>query len=1141
MISYRIEGNYPVHNSTVTLGFSNEEPIIKVADIIANLGYKYSDEKTIYPIQSGEELVWVCERDETCTSRVIVELSAPYQAKYQKIDIAMPRGFEDKFEWKNPDEDPIIARTYVGDTNFKIQFSQVVEAHEIIDWVKIAGRDCILSPSGTQFIWKDTDPEHETPLEDITAGYVPECDELTIFVPADSRVDTVQWVAAEPIPIEQMYHKKEHMPFFPKTAFGAVFDHNGNSLSRVMSDMTDRMRLAEEDIDDLEAAIGGKVDFDDFVKRVKVNTLPVSLESEDETKYIYHLIEKSGTHEPGYYIFAGNNEVGNPIFNRIDNTLDDVENAQDNKFYARKLNTLTGKLEWKPVTGSGSAGVQDVTVDGDSVVDEDGVAVIDTTEFGKVKDVRVKDDSAEGSHTIVEDGIALLDTDEFGKVKKVQLNGTAVEPGADGIVDLGTVVGVASQNLTDAQKTQARKNIGAELLDHITYTDDEGDREISVEDGTPFHAQTIDTNEVNISEEGSGLTNNGPSILKGAVKVGNPDTDEPGQITVLSSTMDPGKIIIHSGDPADPEARGEIVVTDVDDGGGELRDVKVVKELLEAEKNAGLVTSITENAAKSDGTATGTAPKDLAEAINNVAKNAGSINKITDEEGNEFAPDADKVVAITTATTADLGLIKTDEDKITATSTAKTNDALAMTGKAIEDSLAWKVVDGKDGAVQTYKGATASANYAVAAGNGATASGIDSIALGNASKATAEGAVALGTGGEATGRFAIGLGGQSSAYQTLAIGPASSASKDNATAIGAVAMAEEKSAIAIGTGAMAMDENAMAIGKGAMTMDAADSIAIGTGANTGDANAIAVGNSSNASAKDAIAIGHTVQASGKGAIAIGTKESQYAPATTASGDYAIAIGYTAKATGRNSVAIGCNTAAGPQSFAEGDTCQTTTNASAAHAEGYHTVANAANAHVEGNQTEVHAAGGHAEGYYSRVNTGSLYAHVEGSNNAANNAPNSHVEGLYNITTNPNEHAEGVYNNSHTSTVAAEATRHSIGIGSATERKNAFEVMQNGDAYLIGVGNYEGKDIASATNNVKTLATVINSKAGIQVLTQEEYDAIASADIEPLTIYFIKKQDSAGKDYISTFYVGTIPFGASTGFMLGTNKLDSDKL
>ena len=59
------------------------------------------------------------------------------------------------------------------------------------------------------------------------------------------------------------------------------------------------------------------------------------------------------------------------------------------------------------------------------------------------------------------------------------------------------------------------------------------------------------------------------------------------------------------------------------------------------------------------------------------------------------------------------------------------------------------------------------------------------------------------------------------------------------------------------------------------------------------------------------------------------------------------------------------------------------------------------------------------------------------------------------------------------------TQHSIGIGTAEVdpegrfigAKNAVEVMQNGDQYVIGIGGYEGKDI----ENKKTIQEVINNK------------------------------------------------------------------
>lgn len=50
---------------------------------------------------------------------------------------------------------------------------------------------------------------------------------------------------------------------------------------------------------------------------------------------------------------------------------------------------------------------------------------------------------------------------------------------------------------------------------------------------------------------------------------------------------------------------------------------------------------------------------------------------------------------------------------------------------------------------------------------------------------------------------------------------------------------------------------------------------------------------------------------------------------------------------------------------------------------------------------------------------------------------------------------------------------SVGIGtSETDRKNAFEVMQNGDVYVYGIGGYDGTN--AATEGVQTLQEVINN-------------------------------------------------------------------
>ena len=100
------------------------------------------------------------------------------------------------------------------------------------------------------------------------------------------------------------------------------------------------------------------------------------------------------------------------------------------------------------------------------------------------------------------------------------------------------------------------------------------------------------------------------------------------------------------------------------------------------------------------------------------------------------------------------------------------------------------------------------------------------------------------------------------------------------------------------------------------------------------------------------------------------------------------------------------------------------------------------------------------------------AHAEGGNTTA--AGNfSHTEGNSTVTNNPYEHAEGHFNYSHYSQPVYPDlgnTIHSIGIGSNLEnRKNAWEVMQNGDAYLIGIGGYDGTNPGQASTVQEVLS------------------------------------------------------------------------
>ena len=85
---------------------------------------------------------------------------------------------------------------------------------------------------------------------------------------------------------------------------------------------------------------------------------------------------------------------------------------------------------------------------------------------------------------------------------------------------------------------------------------------------------------------------------------------------------------------------------------------------------------------------------------------------------------------------------------------------------------------------------------------------------------------------------------------------------------------------------------------------------------------------------------------------------------------------------------------------------------------------------------------------------------------------SHTEGEITFALNDYEHAQGIFNKStKTSSTFGNAgnTIHSVGIGTSVARKNAEEIMQNGDMYLIGVGNYNGTNFSEA----QTVQQVIN--------------------------------------------------------------------
>ena len=188
------------------------------------------------------------------------------------------------------------------------------------------------------------------------------------------------------------------------------------------------------------------------------------------------------------------------------------------------------------------------------------------------------------------------------------------------------------------------------------------------------------------------------------------------------------------------------------------------------------------------------------------------------------------------------------------------------------------------------------------------------------------------------------------------------------------------------------------------------------------------------------------------------------------GRFAHAEGWGSKAQNVAAHAEGRDTKAyGEYSHAEG---RNTLAQYAAHAEGKDTQALGERSHAEGHQSMASGGNAHAEG--STTTASGDNSHAEGASAVAG-GDNSHAEGSETVTQNVAEHAEGKYNKSNKASDTfgdSSNTLHSVGIGAAEHlRKNAHEIMQNGDHYVYGVGGYDGTNPESAN----TLQQILDAK------------------------------------------------------------------
>ena len=230
--------------------------------------------------------------------------------------------------------------------------------------------------------------------------------------------------------------------------------------------------------------------------------------------------------------------------------------------------------------------------------------------------------------------------------------------------------------------------------------------------------------------------------------------------------------------------------------------------------------------------------------------------------------------------------------------------------------------------------------------------------------------------------------------------------------------------------------------------------------------------------KNSFACGQNTQATGGLSFACGERSRATAGSTHAEGVNTWADGYYAHAEGYQTRSGGQGSHAEGYS-GYGNQLNIKATGKGAHAEGYVadsneiTLASGDGSHAEGRNTTASGNYSHAEGF--RCVASAATAHAEGSNTKAF-YNHSHAEGYYTTTSNQVEHAQGGYNKSHGNSTLWDGnsgnTIHSIGIGLAdSARTNAVEVMQNGDYYIKGVGNYDGKHIkgeSGAPSDLRTL-------------------------------------------------------------------------
>ena len=206
-----------------------------------------------------------------------------------------------------------------------------------------------------------------------------------------------------------------------------------------------------------------------------------------------------------------------------------------------------------------------------------------------------------------------------------------------------------------------------------------------------------------------------------------------------------------------------------------------------------------------------------------------------------------------------------------------------------------------------------------------------------------------------------------------------------------------------------------------------------------------------------------------------------------------------KGGGKNSIVVGGGQATGDTSYAEGQNTKaigtgshaegflTTTRGSFSHAQGFNTIAIGESSHAEGHGTKAIGDGSHAEGQNTEAN--GWVSHAEGGGTQVSGAY-SHAQGSSNYDDPSFIDMVGV------GTIGEEKTTKNasvIYVGRDSDEDINLSDPKNGYQYLLGVGGYQGRNIAEGMKSVQeVIADLEKGVAATETMTVEEIREIMSA-------------------------------------------------